>query len=72
MVDPELRLVPVVGLGTGAKHDAGVVNQDVDVHVFREDGASKLLHGTEALRGQRTKKSVEFARVNQKFSEPLG
>ena len=50
MVDPELRLVPVVGLGTGAKHDAGVVNQDVDVHVPREDGASKLLHGTEALR----------------------
>ena len=50
MVDPELRLVPVVSFGTGAKHDAGVVNQDVDVHVFREDGASKLLHGTEALR----------------------
>ena len=50
MVDPELRLVPVVGLGTGAKHDAGVVNQDVDVHVLREDGASKLLHGTEALK----------------------
>ena len=71
MVDPELRLVPVVGLGTGAKHDAGVVNQDVDVHVFREDGASKLLHGTEALRAK-NKKSVEFARVNQKFSEPLG
>ena len=50
MIDPELRLVPVVGLGTGAKHDAGVVNQDVDVHVLREDGASKLLHGTEALK----------------------
>ena len=50
MVDPELRLVPVVGLGTGAKHDAGVVNQDVDVHVLREDGASKLLHRTEALK----------------------
>ena len=51
MVDPKLRLVPVVSLGTGAKHDAGVVNQDVDVHVLREDGASKLLHGTEALCG---------------------
>ena len=50
MIDPELRLVPVVGLGTGAKHDAGVVNQDVDVHVLREDGASKLLHRTEALK----------------------
>ena len=49
MVDPELRLVPVVSLGTGSKHDAGVVNQNVDVHVLREDGAGKLLHGTEAL-----------------------
>ena len=50
MVDPELQLVPVVGLGTRSKHDAGVVNQDVYVHVLREDSASKLLHRTEALR----------------------
>ena len=79
MVDPELRLVPVVSFGTGPKHDTGVVNQDVDVHVFREDGASKLLHGTEALRVKiKNIQNVElsvvlyFATQNQKSSEPLG
>ena len=49
MVDAKLRLESVVGLGARPKHDAGVVNQNVDVHVLREDGAGKLLHGTEAL-----------------------
>ena len=44
MVDAKLRLVSVVGLGARPKHDAGVVDQDVDGHVLREDCASKLLH----------------------------
>ena len=50
MVDPNLRLEPVVGLLARSEHDAGVVDQDVDVHVLGEDGAGKLFHGEEALR----------------------
>ena len=46
MVDPELRLEPVVGLLARSEHDAGVVDQDVDVHILGEDGVGKLFHGT--------------------------
>ena len=56
MVDAELRLVSVVGLGARPEHDAGVVDQDVDVHVLREDGAGEILHGSEALGDDKAKR----------------
>ena len=49
MVNTKLRLVTVVGLGARPEHDSRVVDQDVDVHVLGEDGASEILNGTEIL-----------------------
>ena len=56
MVDAKLRLVSVVGLGARPEHDAGVVDQHVDVDVLREDGAGEILHGSEALGDDKAKR----------------
>ena len=47
VVHPELHLEPVLRPPLEGRHDAGVVDEDVDARVRRDDASGRITHGAE-------------------------